>query len=146
MLTSQIAPCTYEHLPNGVHQIVMHASSRAAVDMWLNHMTDLMYDLYVHGDNTYAPVLLDLRQPGMMPVGYATFAVRLWASEYTHPPMIDLAVVYRYGLLGNLALAFADLSRLPDGVRLFHKGRYDDALTWLTYRASTLNNGEIDID
>lgn len=133
MQTTQ-QPCTYNVLTSGIHQVVMHESSRAAVDSWLNTMTDLMYDLYLYGENTYAPVLLDLRTPGMMPVGYATFAVKLWAQEYNPPPMIDLAVVYRYGLLGNLAIALSSLSRIEDGVRLFHKGRYDEANTWLLER------------
>lgn len=127
-------PCEYLVTDDGVHLMVMYESSRDAVDMWLSHMTDLMHHLYIHHD-AYAPVLLDLREPGMMPVGYATYAVQLWAKEYPRPPMIDLAVVYRYGLLHKLAQALSYLSRIEDGVRLFHKGRYDDALLWLRERA-----------
>ncbi|MEM6281480.1 MAG: hypothetical protein AAF787_04735 [Chloroflexota bacterium] len=120
-------------LENGVHLMVMHESSREAVDVWLSHMTDLMNHLYIHRD-AYAPVILDLREPGMMPVGYATYSVRLWAREYQRPPRVDLAVVYRYGLLHKLAQSLSELSRIEDGVRLFHKGRYDDAMDWLKGR------------
>lgn len=127
-------PCSHLVLESGIHLMVMHESSRYAVDHWLSHMTDLMYHLLMHRD-AYAPVLLDLREPGMMPVGYATYAVRLWSREYQNPPQIDMAVVYRYGLLHKLAVAFSDLSRIEDGVRLFHNGRYDDATTWLLDRA-----------
>lgn len=128
-------PCSYVLLPNQVHCIVLHESSRRAVDQWLGLMTDLMYMLYTHSDNAYAAVLIDLREPGMIPVAYATHAVRLWTQEYTRPPYIDVALVYRYGLLASLAVSLANLSRIPDGVRLFHNGRYDDALQWLEQRA-----------
>jgi len=114
--------------------MVMHESSRAAVDMWLDHMTDLMYALHDAGPDAYAPVLLDLREPGMMPVGYATQAIRMWAEEYNHPPLVDIAVVYRYGLLASLAVSLSKLTQLPDGVELFHKGRYETALIWLAGR------------
>lgn len=127
-------PCTHYTLDNGIQLMVVHESSRDSVDHWLSHMTDLMEHLYIYR-NAYAPVLLDLREPGMMPVGYATYAVRLWAQVYTQPPMIDLAVVYRYGLLHSLAQAFSSLSAIEDGVRLFHNGRYDDATEWLLQRA-----------
>lgn len=126
-------PCSHYVLDNGVHLMMMHESSREAVDMWLSHMTDLMNHLYIQRD-AYAPVILDLREPGMMPVGYATYSVRLWAKEYQRPPRVDIAVVYRYGLLHKLATALSELSRIEDGVRLFHKGRYDDAMDWLMGR------------
>jgi hypothetical protein len=130
-------PTSHSVLENGIYQIVMHESSRRAVDAWLIHMTDLMYKLYLEGNNTYAPVLLDIREPGMMPVAYATHAVQLWAEAYPNPPLIDIAIVYRYGLLAHLAVTFAHLSRQRDGVRLFHKGRYNEAVYWLESRMST---------
>ena len=139
MNTLQQLPCTYTILDNGVHEMTMLESSQSGVNIWLSHMTDLMYHLYGHGDQTYASVLLDLREPGMMPVGYATYAVKLWAEEYA-PPMIDIAIVYRYGLLHSLATAFSGLTRIEDGVRLFHKGRYEDALTWLVQRTEEVSD------
>ena len=135
------SPTSYKVTPHGIHLMVMHESSRVAVDLWLDHMTNLMYELYDTGANAYAPVLLDLREPGMMPVGYATYAVRLWAEEYPQPPLIDLAVVYRYGLLASLAVSFSGLTRIPDGVELFHKGRYGAALVWLEERMSLAAGG-----
>ncbi len=134
-------PCSHYVLDNGVHLMVMHESSREAVDVWLSHITDLMHYLYIHRD-AYAPVLLDVREPGMMPVGYATYSVKLWSKEYMRPPHIDLAVVYRYGLLHSLAQAFSNLSRIEDGVRLFHNGRYDDAMDWLLARTESIVYGD----
>jgi len=128
-------PCDHWVTDEGVHLMVMHESSRHAVDIWLQHMSDVMHYLCAHQD-AYAPVLLDLREPGMMPVGYATYAVRMWAEQNPRPPKVDLALVYRYGLLYKLADAFTHLTRIEDGVQLFHKGRYDPALTWLSTRAT----------
>ncbi len=141
MTTTHPTPTTYHITPRGIHLMVMHESSRAAVDLWLDHMTDLMYALHDAGPDAYAPVLLDLREPGMMPVGYATHAVRMWAEEYNHPPLVDIAVVYRYGLLASLAISLSGLTRLPDGVELFHKGRYEAALAWLEERITLAEGG-----
>lgn len=141
MTTIHQTPVSYDITPHGIHLMVMHEASRAAVDMWLDHMTDLMYRLHAAGPDAYAPILLDLREPGMMPVGYATHAVRLWAEEYAHPPLVDMAVVYRYGLLASLAVSLSGLTRLPDGVELFHKGRYEAALAWLDGRIALATGG-----
>ncbi|MEO0565009.1 MAG: hypothetical protein AAF125_23080 [Chloroflexota bacterium] len=127
-------PTIYRILPSGIHEIRMMESSRAAVDDWLAHMEGIVRDERYNAPSVYVPVLLDLREPGMMPVGYATQAVRVWAERYPNPPLIDIAVVYRYGMLASLAVAFSGLSGLADGVQLFHKGRYEDAQTYLKGR------------
>ena len=132
------AALSYTRTDTGLHLITMHQSSQRAVDLWMTAMTDIMYTLYLDGDDTYGSVLLDLREPGMMPVGYATMAVGLWAAEYTHPPRIDLAIVYRYGLLHSLASTLSAFSRIEDGVRLFHQGRYTEAIAWLTERNTAI--------
>lgn len=124
--------CTYHTLESGIHQITMYESSQQAVDDWLYYMGELFHA----APYDYLPVLLDLREPGMMPVGYATHRVKQWSKTHRVLPFMDLAVVYRYGLLYPLASALVELSSIPDGIRLFHNGRYDDARVWL-YRRVT---------
>lgn len=126
-------PCTVQQLDNGIYHIILHEASQQAVDTWLGYMSELAEALNNVG---YAPVLLDLREPGMVPVVYATHAVRDWTASNPQPPAVDIAVVYRYGLFYSLANALTGLSRIGDGVRLFHNGRFEDAQAWLVDRAA----------
>ncbi len=127
-------PSRYFLRHDGVYEFVMTDATRDSVDGWLAGMTELSYALYECSYDKYGQVLVDLRIPGMMPVTYGTIAVEKWTAEHVLRPVLDVAVVYRYGLISHLAEALSGMSRLDDGVRLFHKGRYDDAVRWLATR------------
>jgi hypothetical protein len=135
MVTTLAAPttCRYTPFANGIHEFVFTVPSRQALAGWFDYL-----DTIYHATPTGAtiPLLIDLRQSGLLPMTHISDNVRDWLQAHPSRHSAHIAVLHSHSFPVALAQTFLRRyhTRTDPAVRFFSERERDEAVMWLTER------------
>ena len=122
--------CSYTLLPNAIHEFVFQDSSRASVDQWVNQ---LIHILDATPKEITLPIIVDIRQSGMLPIAYMIQVLRDIYLDYGQRPAIRLAFLSENNALMVFVQLLAGVAAASDTQPLQYQqfNTSDDATEWL---------------
>jgi hypothetical protein len=119
--------CTYRRLDNGVHEFVMHESSRAAVDEFIAAIAQMAQSL---PPGRSSPSLIDTRV-GLQPLHYSFTRMMKLVQQYPAPDNASrVAMIVQPHVLLQSVATFMRLFPWTR-TRFFTPDHYAEALAWL---------------
>jgi hypothetical protein len=128
---SDSSPCSYQVLDGGIHEFVLHETSRQAVDI----IFDIAVDLLAQDSTRGYPGLIDARV-GSLPLDYMLKRVRAVAKQFPKRVQAPVAVLANSGTIVHTALIFL---RPIMPVRLYKPAEREQALLWLRTASKSLS-------
>lgn len=115
---------------NGVHEIIIHNTSRPAADAFIAHVDRIFSDL--PDDAKVVRMIFHSKHSGMLPVIYLMPRLRELLGKHRNRPATRTAFVRESGVFINMLDTFIRMVRNSnDTVRYFHTSQYDEAVEWL---------------
>jgi hypothetical protein len=122
--------CSYRSLENGIHEFVFKAPSPQAVDQWFDYLAGIYDGLRYEA---VVPLLLDIRQSGLLPMAYTVQTARRWLAGRNRPSITKIAFVHEPDFPSTMIETFFRLARLEMDyeMRFFLPGQREAAVAWL---------------
>lgn len=131
---TSLTHCQHRHLENGIHEFVFLNNTRLAVD---DYFAILEASPMAQGEKTAEVLcaLIELREPGMPPVGYMLQRYREFIKGRKNrlPPTIRTVFLYRTGFILSTVRSFLRLVPTPKQAnrRFFPVSERAAAEAWL---------------
>lgn len=141
-LLPDFSPTTFTFIEHGDHfyEFVFHQSSRLAINEWYRYV-EAIYQLPKH---TQVSLLIDVRESGDQPLGYALQKAKALDALYPNRPNPIYTVFLNEGKespLLKLLRAFVQLLGKTDQLHYFDGEKRDEAIAWLKMQGAVLNTG-----
>jgi hypothetical protein len=124
--------CTHNTYDNGIHEFVFSATTREAVDTWI----DFNLKLYAEIDTTHKlRILFDTSHAGILPLGYVIKRIQDLIANRPDGLLTQNALIIPPNPVNNLARSLTNnllrVQQLRDQVKFFSTDQRNPAIDWL---------------
>ena len=120
--------CEYKYHPDGIHEFILHKSSRQAVDMIYAHLNELFR--IVPPEGVFRSLIMSDKVS--LPVAYTMQCTRAFYAEFpARPPSRTAIIARKDSTLWGLVDAALKLASKKEIVRFFAPNQRSEAIIWL---------------